>query len=1005
MRNKSFVVVLTVLVSALCIFYLSFTFVSRNIQKAAESNALQQDGAPDYRKQQHYLDSLWKKPVYNFLGMAFTYQEVKEYELNLGLDLQGGMYMVLEVAPSDILTGMSGNSTDPQFLAALEAAKSKQAGSSKSFVQLFNEAFQEIAPDRKLAELFLSPANKDKISLESTNTAVVQVLEAEVNDAMDRSFKILRTRVDKFGVANPNLQRLPGTDRIQVELPGVDNPERVRKLMQGVAKLEFWKVYEMSELYPALQAANQYWVNNLNTGAPAPAATAADELASLLSAADTVTAAGTAAYAATDSVAATASETEATAATDSLAVSPPDQLSPLFSKLKSQYSLVYTLEDTAAINQFLAIKEIQELLPHALTFKWEVKPTPGEDGSQYLELFALNKENNGKAALNGEVVTDARQEFSEYGQPAVSMQMDGFGARQWQKLTSESIGRRVAIVLDDYVYSAPVVQSEIPNGYSSISGSFTIDEAKDLANILKAGKLPAPTTIVEEAVVGPSLGLETIQQGLLSMAAGLGLVVIFMIFYYGSGGIVANAALFVNVFFILGILAQFSAALTLPGIAGIVLTIGMSVDANVLIFERIKEELMKGKGLVQAIKLGYDKAYSSILDSNITTFLTGTILYMFGSGPVKGFAVVLMIGIVSSLFTAVFITRLLIEWMARKDSKVLLSFSTPFSRSLFRNLNIDFIGKRKMAYAFSAVVIGAGLVSILLQGGLNLGVDFRGGRSYVVKFSEALPAAQVREALTDDFEQTGMEVKTFNGDHQLKITTSYLIQDESGNADEKVETALKKGLEEFSDKNPELLSSSKVGATMADDIQGTARTSILYSLGIIFLYILIRFQKWQYGAGALIALMHDVLIVFSGFALARWFGVQLEIDQVFIAAVLTVVGYSINDTVVVFDRIREFFKDEKDENLPKVLNASINSTLSRTIITSLTVFIVVLVLFIFGGDALRGFSFALLIGVVFGTYSSIFIAAPIVLDFIKGKKPGEAELAQKATKIKKVVTA
>ncbi|WP_224998588.1 protein translocase subunit SecDF [Cesiribacter sp. SM1] len=1002
MRNKSFIVVLTVLVSALCIFYLSFTFVSRNIQKSAERYALQQDGNLDYRKQQHYLDSLWRKPVYNFLGMEFTYQEVKEYELNLGLDLQGGMYMVLEVAPADILTGMSGNSTDPQFLAALEAAKANQGGSSKSFVQLFYEAFQEIAPDRKLAELFLSPANKDKISLESTNTAVVQILEAEVNDAMDRSFKILRTRVDKFGVANPNLQRLPGTDRIQVELPGVDNPERVRKLMQGVAKLEFWKVYEVSELYPELQAANEYWVNNLNTGAEAKAAaTPADELASLLSAGDTISAAGTA----TDSVAAIANPTEVAAAADSLAPSPADQLSPLFSKLKSQYSLVYALEDTAAINQFLATKEIQELLPHALAFKWEVKATAAEDGAQYLELYALKKESNGKAALNGEVVTDARQDFSENGQPAVSMQMDGFGARQWQKLTSESIGRRVAIVLDGFVYSAPVVQSEIPNGYSSISGSFTIDEAKDLANILKAGKLPAPTTIVEEAVVGPSLGLETIQQGLLSMAAGLGLVVIFMIFYYGSGGIVANAALFVNVFFILGILAQFSAALTLPGIAGIVLTIGMSVDANVLIFERIKEELLKGKGLVQAIKLGYDKAYSSILDSNITTFLTGAILYMFGSGPVKGFAVVLMIGIVSSLFTAVFITRLLIEWMARKDSKLLLSFSTPFSRSLFRNLNIDFIGKRKMAYAFSALVIGAGLVSILLQGGLNLGVDFRGGRSYVVKFSEPLPAAQVREALADDFEQTGLEVKTFNGKHQLKITTSYLIQDETGTADEKVEAALKKGLEEFSDKNPALLSSSKVGATMADDIQGTARTSILYSLGIIFLYILIRFQKWQYGAGALIALTHDVLIVFSGFALARWFGIQLEIDQVFIAAVLTVVGYSINDTVVVFDRIREFFKDEKDENLPRVLNASINSTLSRTIITSLTVFIVVLVLFMFGGDALRGFSFALLLGVIFGTYSSIFIAAPIVLDFIKNKKPGEAEVAQKTTKTKKAIAA
>ena len=988
MRNKSFIVVLTVLVSALCLFYLSFTLVSRNIQKDAEQHALQADGRVDFSKKQHYLDSLWKKPVYNFLGMEFTYQEVKEYELNLGLDLQGGMYMVLEVAPADILKGMSGNSTDADFLAALEAAKSNQQGSDKSFTQLFYEAFQEIAPDRKLAEVFLSSANKEKISLQSSNVEVMQVLEAEVNDAMERSFKIIRTRVDKFGVANPNIQRLPGTDRIQVELPGVDNPERVRKLMQGVAKLEFWRVYELTELSTSLQAANDYWVKNIKPAAAATPVQSADELANLLNANDST---------------GLASDSTATAAKDSLTQNAVDNLSPLFSKLKSQYGLVYSLEDTAAINEFLATKEIQELLPHALTFKWEVKANTAEDGAEYMELYTLQKEGNGLAALNGEVVTDARQDLNERGQPSISMQMDGYGAKQWQKLTQENIGRRVAIVLDDYVYSAPVVQSEIPNGYSSITGSYTIEEAKDMANILKAGKLPAPTKIVEEAVIGPSLGLDTIQQGLLSMAAGLGLVVVFMVFYYGSGGLVANAALFVNVFFILGILAQFSAALTLPGIAGIVLTIGMSVDANVLIFERIKEELKKGRGLMQAIKLGYDKAYSSILDSNITTFLTGTILYMFGSGPVKGFAVVLMIGIVSSLFTAVFITRLLIEWMGKKDMKLLLSFSTTFSRNLFQHMNINFVAKRKIAYAFSAVMIGAGLISILLQSGLNLGVDFRGGRSYVVKFDEAVPAAQVREALLDDFKQTGLEVKTFNGEQQLKITTSYLINEESDKADQQVEAALMVGLAQFSDQHPELLSSSKVGATMADDIQATAKSSILYSLGIIFLYILIRFQKWQFGAGALIALTHDVLMVFSAFALARWFGVHLEIDQVFIAAVLTVVGYSINDTVVVFDRIREFFKDEKEEDLPKVLNESINSTLSRTIITSLTVFIVVAVLFLFGGDAMRGFSFALLIGVVFGTYSSIFIAAPAVLDFIKPKQARAVQV--KVSRSKKAMAA
>ncbi len=988
MRNKSFIVVLTVLVSALCLFYLSFTLVSRNVQQDAEAYALNADGSINLTQKQHYLDSLWRKPVYNFLGITYTYQEVKEYELNLGLDLQGGMYMVLEVSPADILKGMSGNSTDPDFLAALQTATKRQKGNSESFTQLFYDAFQEIAPERKLAEIFLSAANKDRINLKSSNQDVIQVLDTEVNDAMERSFKIIRTRVDKFGVANPNIQRLPGTDRIQVELPGVDNPERVRKLMQGVAKLEFWQVYEPSEIYQTLSAANDYWVKNLkSTEAASPAKTAAaDELASLLSAADS------------------------TSTADSLGQAAAENLSPLFAKLKSQYGLVYATEDTAAVNAFLNNPEIKALLPAALSFKWAVKAQAMQAGEssdhtndQFIELYALKKEGNGSASLSGEVVSDARQEMNEQGEPAVSMQMDGFGAKQWQKLTAESIGRRVAIVLDDYVYSAPVVQSEIPNGYSSISGSFTIEEAKDLANILKAGKLPAPTKIVEEAVVGPSLGQETIQQGLLSMVAGLGLVVIFMVFYYGSGGLVANAALLVNVFFILGILAQFSAALTLPGIAGIVLTIGMSVDANVLIFERIKEELRKGKGFMQAIKLGYDKAYSSILDSNITTFLTGAILFMFGSGPVKGFAVVLMIGIVSSLFTAVFITRLMVEWMAKNDARSLLSFSTPLSKRLFMNMNFDFVNMRKKAYMFSGLIIGLGMLSIVLQGGLNLGVDFKGGRSYIVKFSQPLDASEVRETLAAAFEQTGLEVKTFNGDQQLKITTSYLIQDESAQADQKVESALLSGLQEFSQFKPELMSSSKVGATMADDIQGTAQTSIIYSLGVIFLYILLRFRKWQYGAGALLALTHDVLMVFSGFALARWFGVNFEIDQVFIAAVLTVVGYSINDTVVVFDRIREFFNDEKEEKLPIILNESINSTLSRTIITSLTVFIVVVVLFLFGGEAMRGFSFALLIGVVFGTYSSIFIASPIVMDLSKPKAKADTDKA--GTAAKKAITA
>jgi SecD/SecF fusion protein len=986
MRHKGAIIFFTGLITLLCLYHLSFTYIARKVQKQAVAHATLTGGSIDNQKKQNYLDSVWLKPVYSPFGIDYTYQQVKEQELNLGLDLQGGMHITLEVSPVEILKSLSGNSQDPAFNEALKKAAEMQKTSQQSFVSLFYDAYKQIAPQGKLAALFSNSANKDKVNYDSSDEEVLSILEEDVNSAIDRSFNILRTRVDKFGVSQPNIMKLPGTGRIQVELPGVDNPERVRKLLQGVAKLEFLEVYELNEIAPALEQANQYLLEKEKQAEPA--------LQTLPSSANaSATKTDSRALTGADSLAAQLTLGTDSAATDSLAT---PNVSRLYSLLKANYGLVYSLADTAEINSILADPAVKAMFPINTRFHWGVKPM--EAGNEKLmELYALRTATGGRAQLTGEVITDARQDIEQNG-PAVSMQMNTEGARKWKKLTAENTGRQIAIVLDGSVYSAPNVQGEIPNGNSSITGNFTVDEAKDLANILKAGKLPAPTRIVEEAVVGPSLGSEAIMQGLVSMAAGLGLVVLFMVVYYGAGGLVANLALLVNVFFIIGILSQFSASLTLPGIAGIVLTIGMSVDANVLIFERIREELRNGSSMIQAIKLGYDKAYSSIIDSNVTTFLTGAILYSFGSGGIKGFAVVLMIGIACSLFTAVFITRLVIEYMAQKRGVQNISFSTPFSTNLMSNLNIDFIKNRKLAYTFSGIVIALGLASILYQGGLNLGVDFKGGRSYVIRFDAPVVASDVRSAVLDNVENAGLEVKTFGADNQLKITTSYLIDDESDAADKKVEQALMSGLEDYQAQHPQIMSSSKIGATIADDIKDASTTSVLYSLIVIFAYILIRFRKWQYGLGAVVALFHDVLIVLSGFSLARLFGISYEIDQVFIAAVLTVIGYSINDTVVVFDRIREFAGSGNREDLSRTLNQSINDTLSRTLITSLTVFIVVLVLFIFGGEVLRGFSFALLAGVIFGTYSSIFIASPIVLDLTSKSIARQAEEAKKGIK-------
>ena len=985
---------MTIVISLLCIYYLSFTFVAQSIQKEAATASSDELGNVDFTEKQRYLDSIWNEPVYNLLGIEYTYQDIKETELNLGLDLQGGMHVTLEVSPVDILKGISGNNTDEDFINALEETKENIRGTQLDFIDEFYRVFKESAPDKSLAYIFSNASNRERINLNSSDEEILEIIRLEVESAIDRSFNILRTRIDRFGTSQPNIQQLQGTGRIQIELPGVDNPERVRKLLQGVAKLEFWEVYEVNEIAGVLQSINQALVNEMKLNKSGSDSLtsgqgSSDDLSNLLS--DDVT------LAEGDSTTETSAEEDSLRAQAQMDSLLNNQASPLFTLLQQQYGgLHYLVKDTSQINRILQREDIQSLIPNTVKFLWEVKPVKTEavNAPEVIELHAIKTTRSGKAPLTGESITDARQDLDERSRPAISMQMNAAGAKAWRKLTAANVGRRIATVLDNYVYVAPNVQGEIPNGSSSITGNFTIEEAKDLANILKAGALPAPTTIVEDVVIGPTLGKVAQKQGIISIVAGLGIVILFMIAYYAKGGLIANVALFFNVFFILGILAQLSASLTLPGIAGIVLTIGMSIDANVLIFERIKEELRNGSGIKQAISSGYSKAYSSIIDANVTTFITGFILYTLGQGPVKGFAITLMIGIACSFFSAVFITRVIVEWLSKKGEKSKISFSNALSANLLSNLNINFLGNRKKAYAFSIVFIAIGL-GLLLTRGLTLGVDFQGGRSFVVSFYDAVPPTELKTGLASHFDNQGTEVKTFGAENIVKITTSYMINDVSDQADLDVKQALISGITEQTgleyladdgDVGPgefTISSSSKVGATIADDIKNSSYKSAFFALICIFIYILIRFRKWQFGLGAIIALFHDTLFVLSAFAIAGLLGMNYEVDQVFVAAILTIIGYSINDTVVVFDRIRENLGIKSGSEMVKVFNESLNNTISRTLITSVTTLIVVIILFLFGGAVLKGFSFALLVGILVGTYSSIFIATPIVIDLKK----------------------
>jgi SecD/SecF fusion protein len=973
MKSKGAVKLFAIALAVVTVFQLSFTWVTSRVEQQAKEFA---NGDPTLERA--YLDSVAREVVFNLGVKKYTYLECKERELNLGLDLQGGMNVTLEVSIADLMRALSNNNPDPQFNQALALASERQKTSQKDYVTLLGEAYAEVAPGGKLAAIFANQTNKDLIKITSSNDEVLKYLRTEADQSIDRSFQILRARIDKFGVTQPNIQKLEGTGRILVELPGVDNPTRVRKLLQGTAKLEFWETFDNIDAYKHLTSANDVLAKVLKTEKAGPVTNDTNAAAASSALAGLGNTTNTADSAAKDTTQKTFEQFQEENPLFAILRPYADEQNMLVPKGSS--CGIAMVKDTAKVNAYLNRAEVRNVLPSNIKFLWSFKGI-GNSGEAVI-LHAIKTTKDGKAALEGDKVTDARRDVSQSGQIEVAMNMNAEGARVWRNLTKANIDKCVAIVLDDIVYSSPVVKSEIPNGRSSISGNFTNEEAADLANILKSGKLPAPTRIVEEAVVGPTLGQESINQGLMSMVVAFVLVLLFMIFYYSSSGIIADLAVFANVFFIFGVLASLGAALTLPGIAGIVLTIGMAVDANVLINERIKEELQNARSLKNAVSDGYAAANSSIIDANLTTLIAGFVMYAFGTGPVQGFAITLIIGILSSMFTAILLTRVIIEWQLEKGKVV--KFASSFSEKLFKNLNYDFVGNRKKYYIFSGVIILAGLVSIFTKG-FTLGVDFKGGWTYVVQFENEQTASGIRETLTPVF-GGAPEVKTFGSGNKFKITTTYEINNTSEGASDLVEAKLNEGLAKLG--STTILSSSKVGPTIANDIKVASYWATILALLGIGLYILIRFRKWQYALGATIAIIHDVLMILGFYSIFD--GIlpfTMEVDQAFIAAVLTIIGFSINDTVVVFDRIREFLGTHHHENNKQlVINNALNKTLSRTIITSLTVLIVALVLFIFGGEVIKGFTFALLIGILFGTYSSIGIATPIVVDMDKKNK-------------------
>jgi len=1006
MKNKGFIRFVTILLAVVSIYQLSFTLVTRNVE--AKAKAYAEDSG---QRIKDVIDSMRSVEVYN-LGIAqFTYQECKQREINLGLDLQGGMNVTLEVSVPSLVDALADKDEDPQFRKALEEAQAEYNG-QQNFIDLFASKYELLNPGKGLARIFYRKERKEALpnQYNSTNEEIYEWMKSESNASISRTFEIIKTRIDQFNVTQPNVQLLEN-GRISVELPGVDNPDRVTNLLQNSAKLEFWQVYRNFEAFDFLMEADKVIVARMDLEkAESDTSSGPDESSLKPAEEETILQPVTLgadsgkveeglqpvdgdsnSLASNDSNNAGADSTQQLSREEYLKKNPlVARLIPNADQQNNQWNpsapIGYVAEkDMELFNKWLSDEEVIAALPDDLHFKWSFKAT--DDGNFYM-LYALKASGDNGPALEGEVVTNARPTLDQVGNYKVSMSMNKQGAKEWRIITANAKDNKdpVAIVLDNKVYSAPAVQDEIPNGQSEISGNFSVEDAEDLSNILKAGKLDAPTKIVEQNVVGPSLGAEAIKAGKSSLIIGFLLVILFMFLYYSRAGAYAVVALLANLFFILGVLSGYGAALTLPGMAGLVLTIGMAVDANVLIFERIKEELATGKGFKAAVKNGYQAAYSSIIDANITTLIAAMILMSFGKGPVAGFAIILFIGILSSLFTAIFLTRLFVEWDIKRG--VDTPFTTGFSRNILKKFDWNFIGNRKKFYIISAVIIALGIFSMATKG-VSTGVDFKGGWSYVVQLDGNSNSQELRNSLNEVIPEN-VEIKTYGSNNQYKVTTSYRIGDENTETSKEVREMVIQGLSKVNTGGEvKVLSESKVGPTIAKDIKVDSTWAIVLSLIGMFLYIVVRFRKWGYGLGATIALFHDVLIVFSVYSI--FYGIlpfTMDIDQAFIAAILTVVGYSINDTVVVFDRVREFLgshKYEKDSS--GVINTAINQTLSRTLVTSFTTLLVVLILFLLGGEGLKGFTFALLVGVAVGTYSSICIATPVVVDITtRGKK-------------------
>lgn len=1006
MQNRGLIRLLAISLALVCFYQLYFTLKTYLVEKDAKAYGIAQakqknPGATTLqlealaqKSETLYLDSIASQPVYNFLGLRkYTYREVNEFAIPLGLDLRGGMNVTLEISVVDLIRAMSGNSTDSTFRKAIALAiKNERTNGQDDFVTLFGDAFKTVDPNAKLAAIFNTLELRDKVNFNSSNDDVLKVIRDQTNGAIDNSFQILRTRIDRFGVTQPNIQQLQTKGRILVELPGVKDPKRVRKLLQGTAKLEFWETNENSEVYPYLLEANkklreikELTKSDANQSVAAKMANTADTTKSKSS--DLV------------------SEIKKQAK-DSLAAGSAEEIAknfPLFSVLSPNTSRDGQLfrgpvvgyahtRDTATVSEYLNMPKIKSIFPRTMLFRWVAQPTEKE--GNFYQLIALKVTNrDGRAPLDGDVVVDARQDFGQNkATSVVDMNMNNEGAKIWQRMTRENVGRSVAVVLDNYVQSFPTVQGEIPNGRTEISGNFTVEEAKDLANMLKSGAMPASAKIVQEEIVGPTLGQESIQSGTISFIAAFILVLSYMLIFYSTrAGLAANMALIVNLFLVVGFLACLGAVLTLPGIAGIVLTMGMAVDANVLIYERCEEEIRAGKTARQAVKDGFFHAYSAIIDGHVTSLLTGIVLYIFGSGPIKGFATTLIIGIIVSLFTAIFITRLIFErWL---DNNKKITFVTDWSKEWLRHTAVPFIQSRKIFYYFSGTLILISILSLTFKG-LNYSIDFKGGRTYVVRFDRDVKVESVSNALAVEF-GTAPEVKTYGGNNQVRITTDYKITEDGEAIDSQIEGLLFKGLKPFMKEDVTedkfltdyQLSSQKVGPTISDDIKRQAILAVIFALLIIFLYIAFRFKNWACGIGGLVSLAHDAIILLGTYSLLDgYLSFSLAVDQSFIAAILTVLGYSINDTVVVYDRLREYLHLHPKQETLKTYNDAMNSTLRRTFSTSLTVLIVLVAIFLFGGTSIKGFIFAMLFGIFVGTYSSVFVATPIAYDSLPKSK-------------------